>query len=190
MVDQGLVNRSRFKEKPPRVELELTDAGRELVPIAEALASWGMRHLWSRPQERERVDVAALLRLLPSIVGSRAELPDGSLEAVLTDADAPARFRYRVRGGHLSIVEGTGQPVTTQEPNGEPPPPPDRPSAGIYGDAEAWISALGPTGSDETLGITGNEPLARSVLAALPGSGTAVCHNRGRGGHRGDPQGA
>jgi DNA-binding HxlR family transcriptional regulator len=44
MVGLGLVTRTRFKEKPPRVELELTDAGRELVPIAEALARWGMRH--------------------------------------------------------------------------------------------------------------------------------------------------
>ncbi|HEY4917927.1 MAG TPA: helix-turn-helix domain-containing protein [Solirubrobacteraceae bacterium] len=45
MVGLGLVTRTRFKEKPPRVELELTDAGRELVPIAEALARWGMRHM-------------------------------------------------------------------------------------------------------------------------------------------------
>jgi DNA-binding HxlR family transcriptional regulator len=44
MVGLGLVTRTRFKEKPPRVELELTDAGRELIPIAEALARWGMRH--------------------------------------------------------------------------------------------------------------------------------------------------
>jgi hypothetical protein len=190
MVNQGLVSRSRFKEKPPRVELELTGAGLELVPIAEALASWGMRHLWSQPQEREQVDVAALLRLLPSIVGSRAELPDGSLEAVLTDADAPARFRYRVSGGHLSILEGSRQPGTTPQADGEPAPARERPSASIRGSAEAWIAALGPTGGDNALGITGNEPLARGVLAALPGSPTAVCHNGGRGGQRRDPQGA
>jgi len=190
MVNQGLVSRSRFKEKPPRVELELTGAGRELVPIAEALASWGMRHLWSQPQERERVDVSALLRLLPSMVGSRAELPDGSLEAILTDADAPARFRYRVSGGRLSIVEGSRQPAATQEPSEEPPLVPERASASIRGSAEAWLAALGPTGGDDALGITGNEPLARGVLAAFPGSPTAVCHNGCRGGHRGDSQGA
>jgi hypothetical protein len=124
------------------------------------------------------------------MVGSRAELPDGSLEAVLTDADAPARFRYRVSGGHLSIVEGSRQPATTQEPNGERAPATDRPSAGIHGNAEAWIAALGPTRGNKALGITGDEALARSVLAALPGTPTAVCHNGGRGGHRGDPQGA
>jgi DNA-binding HxlR family transcriptional regulator len=49
MVELGLVTRTRFKEKPPRVELELTDAGRELVPIAEALAQWGTRHMEALP---------------------------------------------------------------------------------------------------------------------------------------------
>ncbi len=189
MVSQGLVSRSRFKEKPPRVELELTDAGRELVPIAEALASWGMRHLWSRPQERERVDVAALLRLLPSIVGARAELPDGALEAVLTGPDAPERFRYRVSGGHLSIVEESRQPRTGSEPTREPPPAPGRTSATLEGNAEAWIAALVPTAEANALQVTGDEPLARRVLAVLPGSATAVCHNGGRGGQRRDPQG-
>jgi DNA-binding HxlR family transcriptional regulator len=49
MVELGLVKRTRFKEKPPRVELELTDAGRELVPIAEGLERWGMRHTDALP---------------------------------------------------------------------------------------------------------------------------------------------
>jgi DNA-binding HxlR family transcriptional regulator len=49
MVGLGLVTRTRFKEKPPRVELELTEAGRELIPIAEELARWGMRHVDALP---------------------------------------------------------------------------------------------------------------------------------------------
>src|ERR1700683_3597067 len=65
MVGLGLVTRMRFKEVPPRVELELTAAGRELLPVACDLARWGMRHMWSQAQERERIDVDCLLRLLP-----------------------------------------------------------------------------------------------------------------------------
>jgi DNA-binding HxlR family transcriptional regulator len=45
MVALGLVSRRRYKEMPPRVELTLTEAGRELLPIAGALAMWGMRHM-------------------------------------------------------------------------------------------------------------------------------------------------
>jgi DNA-binding HxlR family transcriptional regulator len=54
MVELGLVKRTRYKEKPPRVELELTDAGRELMPIAEALAHWGERRGWSEPRDLEQ----------------------------------------------------------------------------------------------------------------------------------------
>jgi DNA-binding HxlR family transcriptional regulator len=44
MVALGLLLRRRFKEMPPRVEVALTEAGRELLPIARALARWGDKH--------------------------------------------------------------------------------------------------------------------------------------------------
>jgi DNA-binding HxlR family transcriptional regulator len=44
MVALGLLLRRRFKEMPPRVELALTEAGRELLPIADALERWGVKH--------------------------------------------------------------------------------------------------------------------------------------------------
>jgi DNA-binding HxlR family transcriptional regulator len=45
MVALGLLLRRRYREMPPRVELALTDAGRELLPIARALARWGTKHM-------------------------------------------------------------------------------------------------------------------------------------------------
>lgn len=45
MVTLGLLLRRRFKEMPPRVEISLTQAGRELLPIADALARWGVKHM-------------------------------------------------------------------------------------------------------------------------------------------------
>jgi DNA-binding HxlR family transcriptional regulator len=40
----GLIARQVFAEVPPRVEYTLTDIGRELVPICDALHTWGTRH--------------------------------------------------------------------------------------------------------------------------------------------------
>lgn len=45
MVALGLLLRRRFKEMPPRVELALTEMGRDLLPSARALARWGAKHL-------------------------------------------------------------------------------------------------------------------------------------------------
>ena len=45
MIALGLLLRKRFKEMPPRVELALTEAGRELLPIARAMARWGAKHM-------------------------------------------------------------------------------------------------------------------------------------------------
>jgi DNA-binding HxlR family transcriptional regulator len=154
MVALGLVRRSRFKEMPPRVELELTDAGRELLPIAHALARWGMRHLWSPPRERECVDVDALLRLLPALLEEETGLPEGSVEAVVADADPPVRRIYRIDCGCLRMVDRAADGHMTC----------------LHGDGDAWVAALGPACDYERLRITGDEWLARCILDALPRS--------------------
>lgn len=37
----GLVKRKAYAEVPPRVEYELTDEGKTLLPVLEVLAAWG-----------------------------------------------------------------------------------------------------------------------------------------------------
>jgi DNA-binding HxlR family transcriptional regulator len=39
--DQGLVTRTVYAEVPPRVEYALTDLGRRLRPVVDALGDWG-----------------------------------------------------------------------------------------------------------------------------------------------------
>jgi DNA-binding HxlR family transcriptional regulator len=41
----GLVQRSRYRERPPRYEYRLTDQGRDLSPVLEAMFTWGRAHL-------------------------------------------------------------------------------------------------------------------------------------------------
>ncbi len=38
----GLVNRKAFAETPPRVEYNLTEKGKELIPIFRSIGKWGM----------------------------------------------------------------------------------------------------------------------------------------------------
>lgn len=39
----GIVKRTIFAEVPPRVEYELTDEGKTLLPLLEEIATWGRR---------------------------------------------------------------------------------------------------------------------------------------------------
>lgn len=54
----GLVTRTQFPEIPPRVEYELTDAGRSLQGPLKALEDWAVTHLGAVESARERYDAA------------------------------------------------------------------------------------------------------------------------------------
>ena len=41
MMDDGLVYRQEYGEEPPRVEYGLTELGREMLPVIDALADFG-----------------------------------------------------------------------------------------------------------------------------------------------------
>lgn len=53
LVADGLLKRTVFPEVPVRVEYELTDTGRSLVPIILSLTEWAQSHMSSIMQHRK-----------------------------------------------------------------------------------------------------------------------------------------
>jgi len=43
--EEGIVERRTYAEVPPRVEYQLTEKGRDLLPIIESMREYGMRWL-------------------------------------------------------------------------------------------------------------------------------------------------
>src|SRR4051812_47612419 len=149
MVADGLLTRQRYREVPPRVDYELTERSRELIPVLGALARWGYDWTWSAPRPGEDVNIGAIFRLVPGILEPPPGL-DGTAELIVeADGDQPERqYLVTVSGGRSEISEVGGA----------------SPSASVRGSVQAWVRALGPDGSTEGLTITGRDSLAGAVL--------------------------
>jgi len=155
MVSLGLLSRERFREMPPRVEVALTESGRELLPIAAALARWGMRHEWPMPDRLEHVRADAILRQLPALLEEASGLPDGIVEArVGVDEDAASAGTshwFEISDGRLALSEPAAEAT-----------------ARVQGDDPAWVAALGPGGDYSGLRFAGKRSIAKRMLDSLP----------------------
>jgi DNA-binding HxlR family transcriptional regulator len=153
MVADGLLTRQRFREVPPRVDYELTERSRELMPVVGALARWGYEWVWSAPRPGEDVNVGAIFRLAPGLI----ELPpglEGTVDLVVESGpDAPER-RYR-------LTAGDGRVEVSEDETGAGA------GAVVSGAQSAWVRALGPEASADELAFRGNRRLADAVLGGL-----------------------
>jgi HxlR-like helix-turn-helix len=147
MVADGLLTRQRYREVPPRVDYELTERSRELMPVLGALARWGYDWTWSGPRQGEDVNVGAIFRLAPGLLAP-APGTHGSVDLVVQDSGDDRTFRLIAEDGHVEI---------TERPEAEA-------DAVVTGRVEDWVAALGPDGGLDTLVVSGERGLAEAVL--------------------------
>ncbi len=152
MVADGMLTRKRYREVPPRVDYELTERAKELMPILGELARWGYEWAWSSPRASESVDIGAIFRLAPGILQT-AIAPPGTVELTVDDGTPEETTSYAV-----TLSSG---PATIQERSAE------RPDARVNGTTAAWIEAFSPEGDRGGLQITGNRTLANVLLDSL-----------------------
>jgi DNA-binding HxlR family transcriptional regulator len=159
MVADGLLTRQRYREVPPRVDYELTERSRELMPVLGALARWGYDWTWSAPRPGEDVNIGAIFRLAPGMLAPPEHLR-GTVELVVeARGELPERrFQFALAGGQVQISE--------REDAGE------EPDARITGPVSAWVHALGPEGTTAGLTISGKGPLAEAVLEDFARAGS------------------
>jgi hypothetical protein len=137
---------------PPRVEVALTQAGSELLPIAAALARWGMRHEWPPPPGSVYVRADAVLRQLPALLEEQDDLPNGTVEAIVGEGEERTAHWFKIAEGRLRPASERAAKATVR----------------IEGDDQAWIAALGPDRDYSGLNLAGRRKLAQRVLDSLP----------------------
>ena len=86
--EAGVVERRAYSERPPRYEYHLTEAGRDLAPLTQALLAWGDR--WVTPEP------PVVLRHHPT---GHPDHPDHPLDAAWTCRTCGAE----VRGPDVSL---------------------------------------------------------------------------------------
>jgi DNA-binding HxlR family transcriptional regulator len=153
MVADGMLTRKRYREVPPRVDYELTERARELMPILGELARWGYEWAWSAPRDGEAINLGAIFRLAPGLL----EAPTGLAGTVEFNVDGrpeeaeAASFLLIAADGKVRIEERAGEHV----------------DARVIGTTSAWVKALSPDGDRRGLQITGNDKLAAVMLDGL-----------------------
>jgi DNA-binding HxlR family transcriptional regulator len=154
MVADGLLTRQRYREVPPRVDYELTERSRELMPVVGALARWGYDWTWSAPRPGEDVNVGAVFRIAPGLIEPPRGV-EGTVELVVEaegDEDPERRYRLTASRGRVEIAEGESEAA---------------PAAVVTGSKAAWVRALGPGGSSDELEFSGNRGLADAILSGF-----------------------
>jgi DNA-binding HxlR family transcriptional regulator len=149
MVADGLLTRQRYREVPPRVDYELTDRARDLLPVVGALARWGYRWAWSPPRPGEAIDVGAILRCAPGLASPSALR--GTVELKIADGPAAGVHVLRLDDGHV-IYEERSAPEA---------------DARVSGPERAWVEAFGLDASRTELEIDGDPNLAQRLLDFL-----------------------
>ena len=74
MVADGLLTRQRYREVPPRVDYELTERSRELMPVHRRARPLGLRLDLERPAPGRGLNVGAIFRLAPGLSSRRPAL--------------------------------------------------------------------------------------------------------------------
>ena len=163
MVADGLLTRQRYREVPPRVDYELTERARDVLPVVSALARWGYDWAWGPPRPGEAIDVGAILRASTGVpVPSRTKA--GTVSVVVTSRGREQHYALTLGRSGLSLAEEEASNA----------------DATITGSESEWVEAFSPSGSRAPLKVEGDDRLAEAVLelcgmaAASSSAGSAV----------------
>jgi DNA-binding HxlR family transcriptional regulator len=77
LTEAGLLEKRSYSERPPREEYVVTEAGRDFLPILQAIGAWGRRHNGGGEMTR-LVDVETGEPVEPVVIDRKTGAPLGT----------------------------------------------------------------------------------------------------------------
>lgn len=74
LVEAGMLERRRYSERPPRDDYVLTEAGRDYLPVLQALGGWARKH-FGEGAVSELVDAGSGRAITPLVVDAETGVP-------------------------------------------------------------------------------------------------------------------
>jgi DNA-binding HxlR family transcriptional regulator len=88
LVDEGLLERHRYCDKPPRDEYRLTACGRDFRPVLLALLVWGNKHFAPEGESVVLIDSGTGKKAEPVLVDAATGIPISAEQHVIAAGPA------------------------------------------------------------------------------------------------------
>jgi len=82
LVEAGLLERRRYNERPPRDEYILTEAGRDYLPVLQALGGWARKHFGEGAMS-DLIDASSGRTITPLVVDAETGVPLSEIAVTL-----------------------------------------------------------------------------------------------------------
>jgi len=82
LVAAGMLERRRYSERPPRDEYVLTEAGRDYLPVLQALGGWARKH-FGEGAVSELVDASSGRTITPLVIDAETGVPLSEIAVTL-----------------------------------------------------------------------------------------------------------
>lgn len=117
LVEEGLLERRQYSEKPPRFEYVLTDCGRDFLPVMLSMLAWGNKHFAPEGASVQLVDKATGKRVDPVLVDAASGEPVNFARHAVAPGPAASdavRRRLALAAEHIAGEYGASEAETAE----------------------------------------------------------------------------
>jgi len=82
LVEAGMIERRRYNERPPRDEYVLTEAGRDYLPVLQALGGWARKH-FGEGAISDLIETSSGRTITPLVVDAETGVPLSDIAVTL-----------------------------------------------------------------------------------------------------------